>query len=209
VGVVTVSRLFGAGGTRVSTAVAEALGYTVVDRELVEMAARHAGIDPEAARHLDERAPALIERAGFALAAASPEFGLEVPPPLDDRALADGVRAVIASLAETGGYVILGRGGQAALRDRDEVVHLQLVGSLDDRARSVAEWQGIGFAEARDRCRRVDAERAEYVRRVHGFDIADPLLYEAVLNTSRLGLEGASAAAVEISRRRLGLTPSA
>lgn len=203
--VVTVSRLYGAGGRRVAADIAEALGYTIVDREIVELAARQAGVDPEAARHLDERAPALIEKVGLALAAASPEFGLGHLPPLDDRALAEAVRQVFESLAAGGGgYVILGRGGQAALRHRPDACHLQLVGDLDDRARRVAEWQGIPVDEAREQCRRVDEERAAYVRRFLGADIADSTLYDAVVNTSRLGLDGAAEIAVRAARLRFG-----
>lgn len=198
-GTVTVSRLYGAGGIRVAEALAEALGYTKVDREVVEQAATLLGIDPEVAESLDERAPALIEEAGLALAAA------EVPstPSLEDRALADAVRRVIESLAATGGYVILGRGGQAALRDRADAVHLQLVGDLDDRAKRIAGSRGISVGQALERCRQVDADRAAYVRRFHDMDIADPLAYHAVLNTSRLGIDGAAEAALAVVRARL------
>jgi cytidylate kinase len=196
-GTVTISRLYGAGGIRVAEALAEALGYTKVDREIVEQAATLLGIDPEVAESLDERAPALIEEAGLALAAAE----MPATPSLEDRALADAVRRVIESLGLTGGYVILGRGGQAALRDR--AVHLQLVGDLEDRARRIAESQGISLDQARERCRHVDADRAAYVRRFHDVDIADPLAYHAVLNTSRLGVDGAAQAALAVVRQRL------
>jgi cytidylate kinase len=199
-GVVTISRLYGAGGLQVARALAETLGYTFADRDIVELAARQAGVDPEVARQLDERAPALIEKVGLALAAASPEFGLGHPPPLDDRTLAHEVRRVILSLAAAGGYVILGRGGQAALRDHPDACHIQLVADLEDRARLVAESQSVTFEEARERCRRVDQERAAYVRRFYGVDISDPLLYDAVLNTSRLGIDGAVGAAVQVVR---------
>src|SRR5439155_11189670 len=123
----------------------------------------------------DERAPALIEEVGLALAAGSLEFGL-VPEGPDDRSLAEAVRAVIASLAEAGGYVILGRGGQAVLHDRPDACHLSLVGDLEDRVARVAGWRGIPEREARERAERTDAERAAYVRRFHGADISVPHL---------------------------------
>jgi cytidylate kinase len=202
-GTVTLSRLYGAGGIRVAKAVAEALGWRTVDRDLVEEAAGRLGVDPRLAVALDEKVPALIEEAGLALAAA------ERPPvpvsALDDRALAEAVRAVIVSLADAGGYVILGRGGQAALREHPNTVHIQLSGDLEDRAARVAESQGVTQAEARARCRRVDEERAAYVQRFYGADIRDPLLYDAILNTSRLGVDGAARVVLEITRDRLGV----
>jgi len=203
VGIVTVSRQYGAGGLSVASTIAAALGYRFADREIVEQAAARVGIDRDLAEHLDERVPALVEKVGLALAAASPEFGLVAPPASDDRLLAAEVRHVLESMAAAGGFVVLGRGGQAALRDLPDACHLQLVADARDRAARVERSQGLTEGGAREACRRVDAERAGYVRRFYGVDITDPLLYDAVLNTSRLGVEGAAEAGVAVIRRRL------
>jgi hypothetical protein len=207
--VVTLSRQYGAGGRAVGPALAEALGFRFVDRELTEEAARRLGVDPEAARGRDERAPAIVEELGMALAASAPPFGGGPAPhldALDDRALAEAVRRIILSMAAAGGYVILGRGAQAVLADREDACHLSLVGDVRDRIRRVMASQHVDEREAATRCEEVDAERTGYVRRFHRLDIRDPLLYDAVLNTSRLGVDGATEVAVAIVRRRLGLT---
>ena len=201
--VVTLSRLYGAGGRRVAPRLAEAVGFTFVDREIVEEAARRLGLDPEVARAMDERAPAIVEEIGMALAAATPGYGLAPLPDLDERALAEATRRVIASLADAGNYVILGRGAQAALADRNDAVHLSLVADLPDRIRRIAEWQHVDEKEAAIRCERVDSERAHYVRRFYGRDIRDPLLYDCVLNTSRLTTEAAVDLAVAVTKRKL------
>jgi cytidylate kinase len=203
--VVTLSRQYGAGGLRVGPTLAEALGFRFVDREIVEEAARRLGVQPEVAEERDERAPAIVEEIGLALAAASPELGIAAVPELDDRALAEATRRVILSLADAGGYVILGRASQAALAGRSDACHVALVGDLPDRARRIMEWQNVDEREARSRCERVDAERAGYVKHFYGKDIRDPLLYDCVLNTSRLGLEATAELAVAAARRKLGL----
>jgi cytidylate kinase len=205
VAVVTLSRQYGAGGLRAGPALAEALGFTFVDREIVEEAARRLGVQPEVAEERDERAPAIVEEIGLALAAASPELGIAAVPELDDRSLAEATRRVILSLAETGGFVILGRGSQAALAGRKDACHIALVGDLADRVQRIMEWQNVSEREARSRCERVDAERAGYVKHFYGKDIRDPLLYDCVLNTSRLGLEPSTELAVAAARRKLGL----
>lgn len=203
--VVTVSRQYGAGGLRVAPAIAEALGFRLADRELVELAAARLGMDPEVASSRDERVPALLEELGRTLAAATPEFGLAPPPEANDRALVDAVRSVIESLAEAGGYVILGRGAQAALAGRADVCSILLVGEEADRLRRVMGSQGVDEREARARLGRVDGERSAYVRRFYGVDNQDPGLYDAVLNTSRLGLEHATRLAVGAARLKLGV----
>jgi len=206
VAVVTISRQFGAGGLRVAPAVAAALRFRLVNREIMEEAARRAGVHPDVAEHLDERVPDLVEEVGLALAAGSPELA-GAPRVADDRTFQEAVREVIVSLAASGGYVILGRGGQAAIGDRPDACHLQLVGDLDDRARLVPEWRGIPIDEALDLCRRTDAERAAYVRRLYDVEISDPLLYDAVVNTARLGLDRAITVACQVARAKLGRDP--
>jgi len=205
VAVVTVSRQYGAGGHRLARALAEALGFRFVDRELAEEAARRLGLDPEIVQARDERAPAMVEEVGLALAATTPGFGLPPVPDLDDRTLAEATRRVIVSLADAGGYVILGRGSQAALSDRRDACHVSLVADVADRVRRIMEWQGVDEKTAAMSCERVDAERAHYVRRVYGRDIRDPRLYDCILNTSRLSLESAAEVATEVARRRLAL----
>lgn len=210
-GVVTLSRQYGAGGLRVAPALAEALGYRVAGREVVEEAARRLGITPDVAQALDERAPAMVDEIGLALAAGTPPLGGApvfqfMEQTQGDRALADATRRVIESLADAGGYVIMGRGGQAVLAGRADACHLALVGELRDRVRRIAEWQHVSEKEAAARCHDKDGERAGYVRHFYGVDIGDPLLYDCVLNTSRMGLTGATDAAIAIAKTKLGLT---
>jgi cytidylate kinase len=175
----------------------------MVDRELVEMAANRLGVDPELVRRLDERVPELMVELGRALAAASPELAYTPVQQLDDRALADAVKSVIRSLAERGGYVILGRGAQAVLAGRDDVCSILLVGDERDRLQRVMRSQGVDEKAARARMERTDGERRGYVRRFHHVDIADPTLYDVVVNTSRLGLERAARVAIGAARIKL------
>jgi cytidylate kinase len=200
-GVVTISRQYGAGGIRVGSGIAEALGYRLVGREVVEEAARRLGVHPDVARSRDERAPALVEEVGLALAAGTPESGLA--PTMDDRSLADATGEVIRSLSDAGGYVILGRGGQAVLAGRPDACHIALVATMEDRFARIMASQGIDERAARERCQRMDAERAGYVRRFYGVDISDPLRYDCVLNTSRLGLDGAVQVALTAVRQKV------
>lgn len=194
-----------------SKALAEELGFALVDRELAEETARRMGLQPEVVQGRDERAPAIVEELGLAMAAGTIPFGAAPPPELadqavDDRTLAEATRRVIESLAGSGNCVILGRGAQAALADRPDACHISLVGDVADRTRRIAQWQGVDERAARRLCEQVDAERAGYLKRFYSRDIRDPLLYDCVLNTSGLGVEGALPIAVAVVRGKLGLT---
>ena len=164
--VVTISRQYGAGGRRVAAMVADALGFRIADSELIDESAKRLGVDPELARAWDERAPAVIEELGLALAAGTPLVGGGPAPQFDpqvlsDQALAEATRRVIESLGEAGGYVVLGRGAQAALHGRPDAAHFSLAGDLADRVKRIMESQGLQVKDAREACERIGIDGVE------------------------------------------------
>ena len=80
---ITISRQFGAGGSAVAQMVADRLGWTVVDNELVDQVARRAGLAPEVVAEREERVPSFGERLARALVAA-PEEVVVPPAPITD-----------------------------------------------------------------------------------------------------------------------------
>src|SRR5688572_16131070 len=81
---ITISRQFGAGGSEIAARVARALGWRVVDNELVERVAALAGLTPEDVAQREERVSTFIERLARTIVAATPE--LVVPPEADGTA---------------------------------------------------------------------------------------------------------------------------
>jgi cytidylate kinase len=85
--------------------------------------------------------------------------------------------------------VIVGRGGHAILRDQPGVLHVRVMARAEDRLRRTQEVEGL----ARDEASKLTAERdravAQYVRRFHGVEWADPPLYHLTINTSLLSPE--------------------
>src|SRR5918996_4673903 len=71
---ITISRQYGAGGSLVAAKVAEALGWRVVDNELVERVAMRAGLAPEDVAVREERVPTFIERLAETIVAGTPEL---------------------------------------------------------------------------------------------------------------------------------------
>ena len=201
--VVTLSRQYGAGGLRAGPALAEPSDHLRRPRDRRGSGAatrdsagggRGEGRTGPRHRRGDRPGP------GCCL----PELGIAAVPELDDRSLAEATRRVILSLAETGGFVIVGRGPRLRW-PAGRMPPLPLVGDLSDRIQRIMEWQNVSEREARSRCERFDAERAGYVKHFYGKDIRDSLLYDCVLNTSRLGLEASTELAVAAARRKLSL----
>ena len=59
---ITISRQFGAGGSLVAQLVAEKLGWSVIDNELVNEVARRIGKPAEEVAEREERVPSFVER---------------------------------------------------------------------------------------------------------------------------------------------------
>jgi cytidylate kinase len=210
---ITVSRQFGAGGSQVGARVAQALGWRVVDNELVERVAARAGLAPEDVAHLEERVTTFIERLARTLVAATPE--LLVPaeaggtaPPMSEADLVRVTELVVEEVAAEGKVVLVGRAAPAVLIREREAIHVRVVAPRDWRIRAVAERRGISPEEAAILTDETDKMRTRYHRQHYHRDWADPANYHIVLNTAALGHDGA-AELVVARARALGWVPSA
>lgn len=114
---------------------------------------------------------------------------------------ADLVRQVILEYAQAGDVIIVGRGGQAILRDMSGVLHVKIIGSEEMRARRLVQRTGIDAKEAAQRIHRSDRERARYLKHFHGLNWEDPGLYDLVLNTDRLAADLAVHLVIEAAQR--------
>ena len=208
--VITLSREFGAGGSRLAAALGARLGWPVLDHEIAPTVAARLGVAGETVAGCDEHAPRLLERMGTAVLWTSPEVGvpLELLQRPDPDTVAAATRELLVEAAAAPPRVLVGHGAQALLHDRPGTLHLRLVAPLADRVRRIRARTGVGASEAAALAARMDAERAFYVRHYYRRDLADPLLYDLALNTGRVGLDEALAI-VEALVRGGGAGPDA
>ncbi len=61
----------------------------------------------------------------------------------------------------------------------------------------------LGENEAEEQLEREDAERREFIGHHFGVNPDDPTLYDLVVNTATLGLDGASALVVDALRSKI------
>src|SRR5918997_2563377 len=72
--VITISRMFGSGGSEIAELVASALGWTLLDDAVIDAVATRLGVAPAEVEARDERVPSLAERLVDTLSLASPEL---------------------------------------------------------------------------------------------------------------------------------------
>jgi cytidylate kinase len=195
--VITIAREYGAGGSSVAALLADELGATIVDRELIADVARRAAIPADRVAADDEHARPLLDRVARMFIPLGETIGGWADPDdlLDYHArIVAFTQAAIAEAARLGNVVIVGRGGAAALRNRESACHVFLWAPEADRVRAIRERLNCDADAARRQIHAVDARRAAYVREVYEVDWRDRSLYDLVLNTGRLGHAGAAAA---------------
>jgi cytidylate kinase len=121
----------------------------------------------------------------------------EVP---DEAAFRAATEQIIRRHAACGSGVILGRAGMLVLAEHPGVVRVRLSGPLDARIEQAVRRYGLTQDAARKQARENDGARAAWVQRFYGRDVADPALYDLVINATRFGVEECAALIVAATR---------
>jgi hypothetical protein len=179
--VVTVSRSFGANGSRIAELLAEALTVPCFGYSMLDGIVREAKSDKYLMGLIDERAPGPLEDWIHAMFTKG-----EVSQAGFYRRL---IKTVIA-IAESGG-VLIGRGAHLILANNPKVFRVRIEGSLEICAQRVAEREKIKLKEARERIVKVDNERRLYVRELYRRCPSQRAHYDLVLNSDLLEPEAA------------------
>ena len=190
--VITISRQFGSHGDTVAQLLCDRLGYRYFDKALMLGLAAAVGMAPETVADLSDekyRARSVVERlfSHYPAPMADPNvWAAEAEASALERAHAAQVKQLIRATYEQGNVVIVGRGGQVVLRDLPDVLHVRLRAPLEIRVQRHAERAGLTIPAAREAVLARDRASADFVRRYYDADVADPMLYDLIINTGKL-----------------------
>ena len=192
---ITISRQFAAGGSDVAQRVADALGWSVVDTAFVDRVAERAGVPAEEVARLEERAPTFLERLARSTAMQFPELFLPVSGPVaefEEAKLVKITRGLVTELASKGRLVLVGRAAAAVLAEASDAVHVRLVARRAFRVNVARIALGLAAEEAERRLDETDRNRELYHREFYNRDWHEATNYDLILNTERLGFDGAA-----------------
>src|SRR5262249_20203978 len=130
----TLSRELGAGEISFPRALAARLGLELYDRELLEQEAVRLGVPAAELEKIDEQGAGLFERFR--------------PGGLHQRYF-EALGKLMNELADRGGVLIVGRGGNRILRDRAAAFHVRLVAAPEVRVRRVMQHRWLRDTAAR------------------------------------------------------------
>jgi cytidylate kinase len=203
--IVTITRLFGAGGSDVAARAAGLLGWPLLDDALADSVAARLGLTLEEVKSREERAPSLAERVADTLALSAPEVrpvaGEYVAPPVE-RMLTI-ARKVMEDVAAEGPVVIVGRGAAAVFADRPDAIHVFCYAPRDALIRRVMSRESLPHDAAARRVYDTNRDRELAMRNVYHRDWRAVEHYHMCLNTAWLGTELAAASIARAARERL------
>ncbi len=171
---ITVSREYGAGGGEVASRLAKALGWDLLDHELLHRAAQLEHLPDSELEALDEQAVSLADR-----------FRLHPPHERYIHGLAEAAHQAVAQ----GNVVLVGRGSRQLVGESPEAFHLRLVAPRDWRVRRMAAIEDLSPERATARCLQVDRTRERFTKYFFGPTASLPCQYDLVVNTGRVPLD--------------------
>ncbi len=188
--VITVSRLAGSGGAAIGQRIADALGASYLDTQILHQVGTRLGMSDAEAAQYDERAEAFIDRLARVLWLANPvvepvtNTSPALPLKSTSQSFVEMTREVVREAAKTGNVVIFGHGSQYILARQPGVLHVRFIAPFPDRVARVMQRQGLRQAEAEQWVRAEDQRRATYTRQYYQADWFAPDAFHLVLNTA-------------------------
>lgn len=201
--VITISRQYGSGGLEIAGKVCGILGYSLFDKNLmIDVAQEVGGLAADEVVDFSEdtyKMRTFLERLFGSRRikvetwdeTQSGDRSLQVAS-LDQIQGVAVVRNTILAAYERGNTVIVGRGGQAILREHPGVLHVRIDAPMGARALRIKEREETSLAEASDKAVRKDLARDAYLRKFFDIEADNPLLYHLILNTGKLDLDAAA-----------------
>ena len=207
--VITISRMYGSGGSEVAERVAQALGWALFDNAMIDAVAERSGLTVAEVSAQDERVPSMVERVAAALSLASPEMMPPVPSgPMEttEERIVAVTRRVIEEAVQIGPAVFVGRGAQCLLAERSDALHVFCFAPRSALRAYAMEKFKIGMAEADRRIADMNKQREHYVKRHWNRNWLAHENYHLCVNTAWLGLDGAADLVLEAARKQFAVT---
>jgi cytidylate kinase len=191
--VVTISRQFGAGGITLGKMIADELGYTFADQDIVERVAKEANVSPHWVETVEKEAGGKLSR--FITKMVSKPLVDRILKDergyIDEETYLDYIVLIIAQIADEGDVVILGRGSQYILNDHPDAYHILLINDFKNRVKFMMEHYDLSHGKASQAVNREDKRRMNLFRKLGKTDYDSSALYHLVLNMGRVNLQQA------------------
>jgi len=182
--IVTIEREYGSGGGEIAQLLAKQLGWKLWDQLLTEEIARRADCPKAVVEGREERTDPLYYRLFKSFLRGSYEGSLNEHKLklVDSECILKFTEQVVLDAAKTGNSVIVGRGSQHFLRNRQDTLRVFLYARREDKVRRLLT-RGKSENEAEQLVDTVDRERVDFIQKYFHVEWPDRAVYHTMINT--------------------------
>ena len=177
---ITISGGVGTGAGRIAQLVAKKSRIELFDDLRLQQEANKMGVRAEDLKGLNEKAPTFFDSLRY-----NPELYLDI------------LESVVYQVSRGGEGVIVGHGSQLLLRDFGCAMHVFIHASEAYRVEQLIGLYHLTNKAAEKMIRKSDNEKKGFLRFAFQMDWEHPSLYDLVINTEKLGIEGAAKLVME------------
>jgi cytidylate kinase len=183
--IVTIEREYGSGGGEIAQRLATQLGWKLWDQSLTEEIAKMAECPKAVVEVREERTDPLYYRLFKSFLRGSYEGSLNAHKlkVVDSESIAKFTQRVVANAAKAGNSVIVGRGSQHFLMDRQDTLRVFLYAPREAKVRRLLA-RGKSENEAEQLVDSVDQERADFIQKYFHVEWPNRAIYHAMINTA-------------------------
>src|ERR1700686_132768 len=183
--IVPSEREYAGGGGEIAQRPAERLGWKLWDQLLTEEIARLANCPKKVVEQREERTDPLYYRLFKSFLRGSYEGSLNAHKLklVDSECILGVTEKVVQNAASAGNCVIVGRGSQLFLKDRQDALRVFLYAQREDKVRRLLS-RGKSEQEAQELVDTVDLERANFIEKYFKVEWPSRSVYHTMINTS-------------------------
>lgn len=176
-GIITISRTHGSGGTMFARELAKRLDYLFINRTYINNDCRESdyhicmfGDEDDISPRLRKNVQDLMTDANF--------HKVSMIANILDHALKNNA-------------VFLGMGAGIVLSGISNTINLRVVRLLEERVKAIAQVKNIPYDDSFDLIEKMDGGKEDYIARYFDADVNDPALYHLMINSSHISLDDA------------------
>ena len=191
--VITISRQFGTGAETLGQMLAKELGYTFIDKDIIQMISKQANVSPNFVKLVESEGGSKLSKFISTLVSKTKVDSILAKERgyIDDEIYLDYLILIIAQIADEGNAIILGRGSQYILKDHPDVYHILIINEFKNRVKYLMDNANINEKKAIRTVSNEDKRRDNLYGKLGKKDYDNASLYHLVLNVGRFTMESA------------------
>ena len=197
--IITIGREYGSGGRQIGKALAERLGISYYDKEIITLAAKKSGLAEEFIAGNEQRVRSGLMHNFSATASYHSGFFANQYLPLSENIFIAQAQA-IRDIAAKESAVIVGRCADYILEGRENTINVFIHAPMETRVKRIMALHNVDEATAIKEINRSDKERGNHYFRYTDMKWGKAQNYHVCINSALMGVEKTAEMLVDLAK---------